>query len=260
MSATAVADLFTLSSTSEGTFQAPPPADDGHIFGGYVVGQALAAAGATVAADRRPHSVHAYFVDAGKGGVPVDLAVETVRDGRSFSLRRVEASQGDGAILVLDASFQVDEPGRVWPEPSPPLPSAQDCLGNTTYLTNLSWLEPFELRPVRTGASSAHPYWIRTREPVPDDPLVHACLLVAIADVGVAGTAVGPLPFAGRTGPSLDHCVWLHRVTSPDAWLYFSAATQANAASRGLATGTLVTATGELVATVSQEVLLRERR
>jgi acyl-CoA thioesterase II len=261
MSASPLADLFTLTSTNDGTFQSPPPAPNGagHVFGGYVVGQALAAAAATVADGRPPHSLHAYFVDAGEGGVPVDLTVETVRDGRSFSLRRVAASQGGTTILVLDASFHVDEPGRAWPEPSPPSPSAQDCLGNTTYLTSLSWLEPFELRPVHTDARPAHPFWIRTRVPVPDDQLLQACLLVSIADIGVAGTAVGPLPFEGRTGPSLDHCVWLHRRVSPDRWLYFSAAAHANAGSRGLATGTLVTEAGELVATISQEVLLRER-
>jgi len=262
MASDPLAEMFTVRELGGGTYEAPPPAPPGagHVFGGHVAGQALRAAAATTDDDRRPHSVHAYFVAAGKGGEPLRLEVDRVRDGKSFSVRRVTALQGEVAVLVLQASFHVDEPGRVWPEPAPPaVASPDDCVGNTTYLTTPDWLDPFELRPLVDGATAAHPFWVKAREALPSDPILHACLLVSIADIGVAGTAVGLRPFEGRTGPSLDHCVWLHRPARADEWLYFSAAAQANDGARGLATGTLVTADGHLVASIAQEILLRER-
>ena len=260
MPSDALVDLLTLQDLGGGRFEAPPPApfEGGHVFGGYVAAQGLRSAASTTAPDRRPHSVHAYFVSAGTVGRPIGLSVETVRDGRSFSLRRVTASQEGEVILILDASFQVDQPGRMWSVAAPPDVSPDDCIDRVTYLHDRDWLEPFEIRPVLDAAPAAHPFWVRTRVPLPADPALHASVILAIADIGVATSAVGPRPFGGRIGPSLDHCVWLHRPPSADDWLYFSLSSQANGGGRGFGTGTIITATGDLVATVAQEILMRE--
>ena len=255
-------ELLTISAAGDDRFIAPPPAGEGerHVFGGHVAAQALRAAAATVGNDRVPHSLHAYFVRGGAPGEKVILEVDRVRDGRSFSIRRVVAAQADGDILILDASFHVDELGRTWPEPAPPdVPSPGACEGNVSYLHDLPWLDVFDIRPIRPNPDRpAHPLWVRTSEALGEDPVLHACAVASIADMGMAGSAIGDLPFTGRMGPTLDHCLWLHTPVRADEWLLFDAARAVNSGSRGMATGTLQTADGLRVAMVTQEVLLRD--
>ncbi|MBW8825713.1 MAG: thioesterase family protein [Acidobacteria bacterium] len=262
MAAGTLRDLLSLTALGRDRFVAPPPASEGqgHVFGGHVAAQALRAACATVGDDRLPHSLHAYFVRGGVPGEKLDIEVDRVRDGRSFSVRRVVAGQAGGDILILDASFHVGEPGRTWPEPAVPgVASPGASAENGSYLHDLPWLDVFDIRPIHPNPGRpAHPLWVRTIEALGDDPIVHACALTSIVDMGMAGSAIGDLPFTGRMGPTLDHCLWLHTPARADEWLLFDAARAAVSASRGLVTGTLRTADGLLVATITQEVLLRD--
>ncbi|HEX7167813.1 MAG TPA: acyl-CoA thioesterase domain-containing protein, partial [Acidimicrobiales bacterium] len=211
----------------------------------------------------RPHSFHAYFVRPGAPGVPLDLGVTRTRDGRSFSTRQVVAAQDGDAIFVLTASFHVEEEGDDWHEPATAtldVPSPEDIGEDASPLARFSTMSPFDMRPVRTGATfpAVHPFWVKTRDALPDDPAIHACVLAFMSDMGVVGSARAPrstaAPFAGA---SLDHAVWFHRPVHADQWLLFSVEPVSNAGARGLARGTFHTRDGVLVASVAQEALLR---
>lgn len=258
-------DLLALERQGRGRFRAATPADGpSRLFGGQVASQSLRAATLSVDPDRRPHSFHAYFVRPGTPDVPLDLEVERTRDGRSFSTRRVTASQDGEAIFVLAASFHIQEEGDDWQLPAPSdVPAPEDVAGAESPLRRFSSMSPFELRPVRRDAElpMMHPFWARSREPLPDDPAVHACVTAFMSDMGVVGSARAPgssaVPFAGA---SLDHAVWFHRPARADDWLLFSVAPVTNAAARGLAHGTMHTREGVLAVSIVQEALLRPTR
>ena len=240
----------------------PPPGDGPpRLFGGQVASQSLRAAVLTVDSDRTPHSLHAYFVRPGSPGIPLDLDVERTRDGKSFSTRHVTASQAGEPIFVLTASFHISEEGDDWHEPAPTNVAEPDDLApRESPLQRFSTMSPLEMRPVRSQASfpAMHPFWVRTREPLPDDPALHACVLTFMSDMGVVGGARSPIstsiPFGGA---SLDHAVWFHRAARADDWLLFSVDPVSNAGARGLARGSFHTKDGTLVASIAQEALLR---
>lgn len=260
--ANALLDLLALERVDGDRFVAPTPADGpSRLFGGQVASQSLRAAVLTVDAARPPHSLHAYFVRPGSPGVPLDLDVVRVRDGRSFSVRQVTASQAGDPIFVLYASFHGREAGDDWHLPPPAgVPGPDEIEAHESPLSRFSTMSPFEMRPVRRGAvfPAMHPFWVRTREPLPDDAALHACVLAFMSDMGVVGSARAPestaMPFAGA---SLDHAVWFHRPARADAWLLFSVDPVTNAGARGLARGTFHTREGVLVASIAQEALLR---
>jgi acyl-CoA thioesterase-2 len=227
-----------------------------------VAAQTLRAATLTVDRERLPHSLHAYFVRPGKPGIPIDLDVEASRDGRSFSVRRVTASQEGDAIFELLASFHIREDGDDWQPPAPPDVPTPDDLGDVeSPLSRFGTMSPFDLVPVRPDATFPvlHPFWVRMKDPLPDDdPALHACAIAFISDMGVVGSARAPdstaMPFAGA---SLDHAVWFHREARADEWLLFSVEPATNFGARGLARGTMHTVGGVLVASIAQEALLR---
>ena len=247
-------DRFTAITPGEG-----PP----RLFGGQVAAQSLRAATLTVPADRMPHSLHAYFIRPGRPGSPLELAVERARDGRSFTTRRVSAVQEGEPIFVLDASFQIDEDGEDWqPSMRDDLPSPDEIDSPENPMNRFSSLSPFEIRPA--GGSNpmgfpVHPFWVRAKGRLPDDPHLHACAITFLSDMGVVGSA--PRPGTDRTrgfmGASLDHAVWLHRPARADEWLLFDVYPVRNAGARGLAHGTMHTQDGVLVASIAQEALLR---
>ncbi|CAN5768585.1 acyl-CoA thioesterase II [soil metagenome] len=257
--------MLTLEPAGTDAFVAPTPADGpDRLFGGQVAGQSLRAATLTVDPDRSAHSLHAYFIRPGRPGVALQLDVDRTRDGRSFTTRRVTASQDGEPIFVLAASFHISEPGEDWQDAGRPAVAGPDATpAPDSPIARFATMSPFELRPVGgdliDGSPVLHPFWVRTRERLPDDPALHTCVLAFISDMGVVGSARAPgASLAERfTGASLDHAVWFHRPARADEWLLFSVEPMTNHGSRGLARGTMHTRDGALVASLAQEALLR---
>jgi acyl-CoA thioesterase-2 len=230
------------------------------LFGGLIAAQALAAAGATVDSGRLPQSLHAYFIKGGRVGVDVEFTVELTRDGRSFNTRRVTASQDGAAIFEMLASFHRPEPTIDWQQPEPPRLTRADATTPTALPER--WADHFE---TRTAPGSPidwpiQPFWFRTREPVEDDPLLRACALTFISDVGLVSAARPPGP-AEAPGPggaaSLDHALWFHRPIDPHLWHYYDAVGVNHSDARGLARGSIQDEDGTLIASVAQESLWR---
>ncbi|MBI2704855.1 MAG: thioesterase family protein [Actinobacteria bacterium] len=232
----------------------------GRIYGGQVVAQALRAAGLTVDVPHRPHSLHAYFVRAGDERQPVLFEVERVRDGRSFTTRQVVAYQAGGAILNLIASFQKDEEGEDVQSVRPPagIPLPEELRAAPTDLFFDDRIAAHGRDPQAQGIT-----WMRSAEPLGDDPLVHACALAYLSDEHPLGVAVLPHSRGDRwddlVAASLDHAIWFHRPLRADEWLLFDLHGHGVANSRGLGIGRVFTATGTHVATIAQEGLVRVR-
>jgi acyl-CoA thioesterase-2 len=254
-------DILALESSGEGRFLAPTPADGPpRLFGGQVASQAARAATLTVDPARSIHSLHAYFVRPGRSGVPVELTVDHTRDGRSFSTRRVAASQGGEDILLLDASFHIAEDGEDWQaDPLPGVPKPDDVRPPANADMRFRMMSrPFDLRPVRVNEGfPLHPCWVRVQEPLGDDLALHACALTYVSDLAVVGSVRRPGAALAWGGSSLDHAVWFHRPARVDQWLLFSVDPVVNFGARGLARGTFHTEDGTLIASIAQECLLR---
>lgn len=231
----------------------------GRLFGGLIAAQALAAAGATVGGGRLPQSLHAYFIKSGRVGVDVEYTVEQTRDGRSFDTRRVTATQAGVPIFEMLTSFHAPEPTLDWQAPAPVrLPLAD---ATREVWPPEGWANLFETR-VAAGADTTwpqQPFWFRSRDPIEDDPLLRACALTFVSDLGMVATARPPghhQPGPGGAA-SLDHSLWLHRPIDPNEWHCYDAVAVSHCDARGLAVGAIQDAAGSLVATVAQESLWR---
>lgn len=254
-----IAELVRLDGAGEAFRAASALGAGPRLFGGLIAAQALAAAGATVGPDRLPQSLHAYFIRGGRVGVDVEYTVQRTRDGRSFSTRRVTAGQDGAPIFEMLASFHRPEGGPDWQRPARPRLPLPDA---TTAVTPPErWADHIEAR-VGPGAAPEwpiQPFWFRSREPVEDDPLIRACALVFVSDLGLVSTARPP--GSEQPGPggaaSLDHAVWLHRPFDPRQWLCYDAAGVSHSDARGLAFGSIHDCAGRLVASVAQESLWR---
>jgi acyl-CoA thioesterase-2 len=251
------------------------------VFGGQVLGQALAAASRTVEG-RVVHSLHAYFLKRGDMQAPIIYDVDRARDGGSFSNRRVVAIQHGEQIFNMTASFQLPESGLEHQVAMPYVPKP-DSLKSVETLAReftgelpprmrrfLHWDQPFEMRPVDpeqflVGANRAPAklLWIRTSERLPADSFLHQAVLACISDFELIGTATLPHGLhATRDNlqlASLDHAMWFHRPARVDEWLLFALDSPAAAGGRGLARGYIFTEDGKLVATLAQEGLIRVR-
>lgn len=240
-----------------------PPYDWGRIFGGQVIAQALWAAAATVPTARSVHSLHAYFILGGRLDESVRYEVDRVRNGRSFMTRRVVARQSYGAILTLEASFQLDEPG-----PDLTTARAPEGVPGPDELPERGWGWLLDRREVPTSPGAGRALsWVRADSSVGDDPMRQACALAFATDTGTV-TAVRALhPKGGNDGwngdafmgASLDHAVWFHRPVRADRWLLIDVNTESLTGVRGLTIGRVFDDKGRHVATVAQEALLRER-
>ena len=232
---------------------------DGRLFGGLIAAQALAAAGATIAPERLPQSLHAYFIRGGRVGVDIDYTVEPTRDGRSFDTRRVTASQDGVPIFEMLASFHRPEPSVDWQRPN----TARLALAAATTVVTPPerWADYFETRVggVESADWPQQPFWFRSRQPIEADPLLRACALTFVSDLGMVSTARPPghrQPGPGGAA-SLDHALWLHRPVDPNGWHCYDAVAVSHSDARGLALGSIHDDEGRLVASVAQESLWR---
>lgn len=228
------------------------------LFGGLIGAQALAAAGATVDADKHPQSLHLYFVRGGQYGV-VELQVERTRDGRSFDTRRVTAVQEGKVILEMIASFHRPEAGADWHPPAGQPNDLDDFVPNAP---NLGFTDLFDIRtrPDDHSGFAVPPFWIRTRDPIEDDPLIQACTLTFMSDIGPVPTARPHDPPGGPLdgySASLDHAVWFHRPFVPHDWHRYDVTALNNSDARGLVAGSLYDSVGTLIASTTQEALWR---
>ena len=252
------------------------------VFGGQVAGQALVAAGRTVPADRPVHSLHAYFIRPGDPAVPLVYTVERVRDGRSFTTRRVSAIQHGRTIFTLSASFHQPEPGPVHAAPMPSVPPPDSIERTSDRIARLYGPElsralgdnPIDLRSVGplSVEAAADPalrtthnmVWLRVDGALPDDPLLHVCLMTYASDMTLLDSVLlghGLSWMDGSTsGASLDHAMWFHRPFRADQWLLYAQESPIAYGARGLAQGQVFTAAGDLVVSVVQEGLIRTTR
>jgi acyl-CoA thioesterase-2 len=256
-----------------------PDEDRQRVFGGQVAGQALVAAARTVEPGRSVHSLHAYFLRPGDPTVPILYDVDRIRDGRSFSTRRVVAIQHGKAIFNLQTSFQVPEDGLEHQSPMPDAPAPDslpefqermapyaDMLGDYYHrprpidTRHVDWNPPDRNEPLP-------PYqrvWMRADGRLPDDPVLHACVLTYASDLTLLDTTL--LPHSGLWHApnlfmaSLDHAMWFHRSFRADEWLLYSQDTPSASEGRGLGRGMIHTSDGRLAVTVVQEGLIRVSR
>ena len=269
-------DLLDLEAIEVNIFRGVNPNEDRQrVFGGQVAAQSLMAAGRTVDTGR-PHSLHAYFLRPGDPSVPILYEVDRIRDGRSFTTRRVVAIQHGRAIFNLSASFHVDEPGLSHQIPMPEVPDPETLESMLTrlepYRESLGdWFNrphPIEQRPIgalpfshQAAKDPTQQLWIRADGTLPDDPLLHACIAAYASDMSLFDTMLAPHDVnwddADFMGASLDHCMWFHRPFRADEWLLYDMDSPTAYGARGLARGFLFTRGGELVVSMVQEGLMR---
>ncbi len=251
------------------------------VFGGQVAGQALVAAGRTVPPERPVHSLHAYFIRPGDPAVPIVYTVDRVRDGRSFTTRRVSAVQHGEVIFTLSASFHHPEPGPQHAARMPEVPKPEEVPSLRERLERVFGPlsdgfyrdRPIDLRFIGPLTHEAHRdpalrateslVWLRVDGELPDDPMLHVCLMTYASDLTLLDSVLlaHGLSWAdGRTtGASLDQALWFHRPFRADRWLLYAQETPVTYGARGLARGQVFTDSGELVVSVVQEGLIRTR-
>jgi acyl-CoA thioesterase-2 len=276
----AILDLETL---EENLFRGvSPQAGWQRVFGGQVIGQSLVAAYRTVNG-RAAHSLHAYFLRAGDPAVPIIYSVDRIRDGGSFSTRRVVAVQHGQAIFSMAASFHKPEPGLTHQIKMPNLPHP-DSLPSEAELkerlidrlppqVRIYWERerPIELRPVDITRylspekrAATQQVWIRANGTLGDDLALNQCVLAYASDFTLLDTALiahGRFIFdPSLMLASLDHAIWFHRHFRADEWLLYAQDSPSSGGGRAFCRGSLFTLSGELVASTAQEGLVRERR
>ena len=277
----AVVELLNLEQIEVNIFRGRSPEGERRqrVFGGQVAGQALVAAGRTVPADRPVHSLHAYFIRPGDPSIPLVYLVDQVRDGRSFTTRRVSAIQHGKTIFTLSASFHRAEPGVTHATPMPDVPPPESIAPTSERMKKLFGPDvhdffhrnPIDIRhigpltfeavtnPALRGTTNL--VWLRADGELPDDPLLHVCLMTYASDMTLLDSVLlaHGLSWAdGRTtGASLDHAMWFHRPFRADRWLLYSQESPIAGGARGLARGQVFTSDGELVVSVVQEGLIR---
>ena len=252
------------------------------VFGGQVIGQAIVAATRTIEG-RDPHSLHAYFLLPGDINAPIVYEVDRIRDGGSFSARRVQAIQHGRPILSMIASFQVPEEGLDHQVPMPEVPPPE-ALRSTRelipewlaaagevhpkILASLKRSEVLEFRPVYPWNPLApevteprQAIWFRIGQNLPDDPILHRCLLAYASDFNLVGTALRPHGKSWYSPDmvvaSLDHALWFHRDLRVDDWLLYWMDSPSSQGARGMTRGQVFDRQGRLVASVAQEGLMR---
>ncbi len=252
------------------------------VYGGQVIGQALVAASRTVEHDRSAHSLHGYFLRAGDKEIPILYKVDRIRDGKSFTTRRVVAIQRGQAIFTMSISFQVEEQGLSHQFPAPNVPGPESLASEDEIRRkqmqnwpkemqeDLSVSSAIELRPLKPldllrpePTEAAQRCWMRCGENLPDDPRLHQCVLAYLSDWSLLDTAARPhgISFVQDNVQvaSLDHAMWFHRPFRADDWLLYDQDSPSASGARGFNRGLIYNQAGDLVASTTQEGLLRVR-
>ena len=252
----------------------------GSVYGGQVLGQALSAAYRTVSESRRAHSLHAYFLRKGDVARPIIYNVDCIRDGRSFTTRRVVAIQKGRAIFNMSASFQVEEAGFEHQDQAPQVPGPEEIPSEHTLVMQIAdqipsslrekmlCQRPIEVRPVNPISPftpDKRPperyVWFKTIDRLPEEPALHQYLLAYASDYGLVLTSLYPHGHSfwepEMQVASLDHAMWFHRRFRMDRWLLYAMRSPNAGKTRGLCHGQIFTQDGRLIASVAQEGLIR---
>ncbi|WP_087019885.1 acyl-CoA thioesterase II [Thaumasiovibrio subtropicus] len=250
------------------------------VYGGQVIGQALSAAKETVDPSRFVHSFHSYFLLPGDPEKPIIYDVETLRDGKSFSTRRIKAIQNGKPIFFLTASYQQDELGFSHQTSMPKIPGPENFHSEQELASAIADKlprkiretftneKPVEVRPVNIvnplAPQVAEPkqyLWFKANGEMPDDRLVHQYLMAYASDWGFLVTALHPhevsLFTPGMQVATIDHSMWFHRPFKMDEWLLFAIESPSSSGARGFVRGEIFNQRGELVASATQEGLMR---
>jgi len=249
------------------------------LFGGQVAAQALVAAGRTVEG-RQAHSLHGYFLRGGDPAVPVVFTVDRIRDGASFTTRRVVAVQHGRAIFNMSVSFQCHEEGYEHQDDMPDVPDPESLPSWTDRAQDMLDRLPPEMRemmlaerPIEMRSRDPHTWfldgpsrgptatWFRAPAPLDDDPLLHQCLVTYASDMGLVDNVYRPHRSKGPRNvmmASLDHAMWFHRPLRVDEWILYYQESPTAAGARGFARGSMYSRNGALVCSVAQEGLMRK--
>ncbi|MEM7003061.1 MAG: acyl-CoA thioesterase II [Pseudomonadota bacterium] len=276
-----IIEILELEEIEQNHYRATSP-DEGwqRVYGGQVIGQALVAASNTVNPSRHAHSLHGYFLRAGDTQIPILYKVERVRDGRSFTTRQVSAIQNGQPIFTMSISFQVEEEGLTHQFDMPQVPGPDELVDEDELRRQQAESWPEEIREAYTTSSAIqvrqlepdnpmHPKvmaprqtcWMKTREQLPDDPRLHQCVLAYLSDWSLLDTATRPHAISYMRDDvqmaSLDHAMWFHRPFRADEWLLYEQDSPAAGGARGFNRGSIYNQAGELVASATQEGLMR---
>jgi len=275
-------DLLDLEQIDRDIFRGRSP-DEGwqRVYGGQVIGQALVAASRTVSEpERLTHSLHGYFLRPGDTTIPILYDVDRIRDGKSFSTRRVVAIQRGKAIFSMAASFHEAEEGLSHQFGRPAAPPPEQCITEQALIEEYiehypdaaeiygKRARPIEMRyvdPMRDHAPEPMPpeqhVWIRTVDSMPDDPRLNQCLLAYASDMTLIDTSYRPHAVNWRDQnfqvASLDHAMWFHRPVRTDEWLLYHQDSPFSGGARGFSRGTFFDQSGQLIASCAQEGLIR---
>ena len=274
--------IFDLRPTPDGGFTAEPDQNEGRLFGGIVLAQCIVAAGRTVA-QGDIHSLHAYFLRAGRPATPINYAVERIRDGRNFTTRRISAYQGGDMIFEATVGFVLSEAGISYQTPMPPAvgPEGQPAWWESFVApqtgppqememhrrTRHGWANPIDV--VSAYPKGAKPtdtefperkVWVKPSAALPADPIIHAAALAYASDSGMVATVAmryGMWSPGGATA-SLDHAIWWHHPPRFDDWLLYHSESPAANSARALILSSMYNRDGVRVASVAQEGLFRK--
>lgn len=273
-------DLFDLEAIEDNLFRGRQPHTlMQRVFGGQVLAQALVAAIRTVPDRFSCHSLHSYFLRPGDTAVPIVYDVESLREGRSFATRRVVARQHGRAIFFVTANFQVPEEGLEHQDPMPDVPSPEDCrpaVEPASDSVQEEWQREWSALDVRPVADSreggrldpgVHParsqWWIRASGQLPDDPVSQLAAFTYASDMTLLPATLVPhglyIQSPGMQAASLDHAIWFHRPFRADEWWLYDQVSPSASGGRGLALARVFSQSGQLVASVAQEGLVRVR-
>lgn len=281
--AAGLVDLLTLRTEDDGTLVGhSSPQPGGHVFGGQVMGQAIVAMGTTVPEGRRIHSTYSYFLAPGAPDLPIRFSVDALRDGGSFSVRRVLATQrhadgNDVTLLAMTSSFQEQQTGLEHSERAPEVPAPEDLPTTAEVLTGIEhpvaryWsterpidirhvTDPIYLRPDDTGQTTQM-VWMRTIAPIEASPVVHDAILAFASDYTPFEAILRRQGLSwmtpGLRAATIDHAIWWHRHVDLNEWLLYVQTSPSASGGRGLTEGRIFDRDGGLVATVTQEGMIR---